>query len=458
VSTSSDSFPFASIPLQAGRIPIGSSKSDRLEYLRRCQEVKRTDRLVQSLLTPEQAERMAEVARTCLARGDLQRGIQAIALAVAVDPGRADWRQTLDHYMDAVVRDEGALLPDLASPWFLFNPLRAYLAMRRGRLSEELIYITGVVSSYPQRQYLEHWVLPWLDTRSMRELGAPGLHGLFATLLRRYPEADQLTEQQKKYLQSALRQMRRAERLLGFDEKLLVLRLMALGKLGRFAMVVREAKAAHEAHPGWHTAVAVANALRRSGRPLEAVPYFRLASRYDAQDVSALLEIGDIYLIAGQWKPAINAYQRALRRRPHHSWAVPSIAYCRYRVTGDGKFLTRLRRLARSRGDSCGAANFLAALKGDHGPGSRSRRAQQLLAVLNAERISASHVGRGLASRGGSVSASRPGRTTRTFRKRRRDKDGGEFRCAWGRCDRGLRQMVRGVAKRLFQHRRFSSI
>jgi tetratricopeptide (TPR) repeat protein len=383
VSASSDSFPFASIRLQEGSIPLGGSKSDFLEYSRRRQEGKRTDRLVQSLLTPEHAERMAEVARTCLARGDLQRGIQAIALAVAVDPSRPDWRLTLDQYMDEVARDEGVLLPDLASPWFLFNPLRAYLAMRRGRRSEELVYLTGVVDSFPQRRYLEHWVLPWLDTRSMRELGASGLHGIFATLLRRYPEADQLTAQQKEHLRLAVRRMRRAERLLGFDEKLLVLRLMALGKLGRFAAAVREAKTAHDAHPGWHTAVAAANALRRSGRPLAAVPYLRLASRYDARDVSALLEIGDTYLIAGEWKLAITSYQRALRRQPHHPWAVPSIAFCRYRLTGDRKFLTRLRRLARSRGDSCGVADFFAGLQGDHGPGSRSRRAQELLAVLN---------------------------------------------------------------------------
>jgi tetratricopeptide (TPR) repeat protein len=345
--------------------------------------MRRTDRLVKSLLTPEHAERMAEVARTCLARGDFRRGIQAIALAVAVDPGRPDWRRTLDRYMDEVARDEAALLPELASPWFLFNPLRAYLAMRRGRLSEELIYLTGVVHSFPERQYLEDWVLPWLDARSMRELGASGLHSLFATLVRRYPEADQLTAPQKQHLRLAVRQLRRAERLLGFDEDLLVLRLMALGKLGRFAAAVREAGAAHDAQPGWHTAVAAANAFRRGGRPLEAVPYLRLAARYDARDVSALLDMGDIYLSAGEWKRATTAYERALRRQPQHPWAVPSLAFCRYRLTGDRKFLTRLRRLARSRGDACGVADFLAGLMGEQGPAVRSRRAQELLAVLH---------------------------------------------------------------------------
>jgi tetratricopeptide (TPR) repeat protein len=383
VSDSSNSFPFASIPLQEGNPPLGGSKSDFLEWYRRDEEVKRADRLVQSLLTPEHAERMAEVARTCLARGDLQRGVQAIALAVAVDPGRPDWRHTLDQYMDEIARDEGALLPHLASPWFLFNPLRAYLAMRRGRLSEELDYVTGVVGSFPQRQYLEQWVLPWLDARSMRELGVSGLHSLFATLVGRYPEADRLTAAQKGSLRLAVRRMRRAERLLGFDEKLLVLRLMALGKLGRFAAAVREAKAAHDAHPGWHTAVAVANALRRSGRPLDAVLYFRSAARHDRRDVSALLEIGDTYLAAGEWKQAIAAYERALRRRPGHPWAVPSIAFCQYRLSGDRTSLTRLRRMAPSRGDSCGVADFFAGLEGEHGPGSRIRRAQELLAVLN---------------------------------------------------------------------------
>jgi tetratricopeptide (TPR) repeat protein len=326
---------------------------------------------------------MAGVARTCLARGDLQRGIQAIALAVAVDPGRSNWRRTLDQYMDAVERDEETLLPDLAVPWFLFNPLRAYLAMRRGHLSDDLCYITGVVSSFPQRQYLEHWVLPWLGARSMRELGTPGLRAIFATLLPRYPEADRTTEPQKECLRLAVRQMRRAKRLFGFEEKLHVLQLMALGKLGRFAAAVREAEAAHEANPGWHTAIAAANALRRGGRALDAVAYLRLAARYDRQDVSALLEIGDTYLNVGKWKLAITAYERALRREPEHHWAIPSIAFCRYQLTGDSKLLARLRRMARSRGDSCGVADFFAGLQGGHGPSSRRSRAQDLVARID---------------------------------------------------------------------------
>lgn len=383
MSASSDRFPFASIPLQEGDVPVEGSKADIGEYLRRHKEVKRTDQFVASLLTPENAERMAELARTCLARGDLQRGIQAIALAVAVDPGRPDWRQTLDQYMDEVARDESALLPKLASPWFLFNPLHTYLAMRQGRLSEELDFLVGVIHTFPERLYLEHWVLPWLANQSMRELGTAGLHRIFASLVGRYPEADQLTVQQKEFLQLAVRKMRRAERLLGFDEKLLVLRLMALGKLGRFATAVREARAAHDAHPGWHTAVAAANALRRSGRPLSAIPYFRLASRYDTQDVSALLEIGDTYLNAGQWKRAIAAYERALRRKPKHSWAEPSLAFCQYRLTGDQKHLTRLRRMARTRSDACGIADFFAAIQGDAGPSARSQKAQELLAGLD---------------------------------------------------------------------------
>ncbi len=205
----------------------------------------------------------------------------------------------------------------------------------------------------------------------------------FAALLRRYPEVDQLTDQQKEHLRLAVRRLRQVERLLGYDSQLHVLRLMALGKLGHFAAAVREAKAAHDAHRDWHSAVAMANAIRRNGRPLDAIPYLRLAARYDAQDVSALLEIGDTYLTAGQWNRAITAYQRVLHRHARHPWAVPSVAFCRYRLTGDRKFLKQLRRLASSRGDVCGIADFFAGLKGGHGPSSRHRRAQELLALLN---------------------------------------------------------------------------
>src|SRR5262245_50137984 len=105
------SYPYSKIREYAGLWDSSWGPEQNAEYNRRSAQDDQEMELIKNLLTEEDAARMACIARDCLGTGDLQRGIQAIALAVAVDSGRAEWRQLLDRYMDHVERDEATLLP-----------------------------------------------------------------------------------------------------------------------------------------------------------------------------------------------------------------------------------------------------------------------------------------------------------------------------------------------------------
>lgn len=380
-------FPYPTIRTHAPSAKPGEAGFDHQTYQQRKQEEARDQQAIKGMLTAPNAEVMANLARECLGSGDLQRGMQAIALAVAVDSGQPDWRELLDQYMEHVERDEKSLLPFNAFPWFLFNPLCIYLAQRQGRLAEEeLLLLTGVVDSFPGRLYLEHWFLDWLDRPTVRALGPKKLKSIFSTLLKRYPEHGQLTAEQQGFLKHAVQRMKLAEKVCGFDSELHVLKLMTLGKLGRFRPAVREGTRTYAARPCWDTAIAVANACRRSGDLSGATRYLRLAAKHNRTDETSLLELGDLYLNQERWKEALAAYARALARKPGHPWAVPSVLFCRYQLEGDSKARARLRQIARASGDRCGVADFFASLSGGYSPSDRQRRAQQLLAMLRARR------------------------------------------------------------------------
>ncbi len=58
------------------------------------------EREILSRLTRNEGPAMAKLARRCLKEKMLERGIQAIAFAVAVCPGRREWIKLLQEYLD----------------------------------------------------------------------------------------------------------------------------------------------------------------------------------------------------------------------------------------------------------------------------------------------------------------------------------------------------------------------
>lgn len=160
---------------------------------------------------------------------------------------------------------------------------------------------------------------------------------------------------------------------------LLAIKTMALGKLGNVSDAIERATEAYERSPTWHTAVAVANAYRRAGNLRCAVEMWSAAAKLDPKDVTALLEIGDTYVFLSQWASAIESYERVLEREPEQAWAIPSIHYCRFRLTGDQQALQHLQALADRSPDACGVESILAKLSGSYSSSIGTQRARDLL-------------------------------------------------------------------------------
>lgn len=216
-----------------------------------------------------------------------------------------------------------------------------------------------------------------LDDERLRGLGSEGVARRLQPLATSFPDPSRGDDVQAD-LERLLDVLDRAERLLGKDPDLFTIRLMVLGNAGRADQALALAREAYDQAPGWQTAGGVANALRRRGDAAGAVEMFRKAAAHDPEDVSALLDAGDLLLDTEQWAAALESYEEALAREPEQPWAVPSSAYCRYRLTGEERWLDELRRLAEQAPDECGVEDVLGQLFGAPA-GEDTARARELL-------------------------------------------------------------------------------
>jgi tetratricopeptide (TPR) repeat protein len=121
----------------------------------------------------------------------------------------------------------------------------------------------------------------------------------------------------------------------------LILRL--LGRLDEGLAVAREVL---EDANDFDSIIGLATALRESGKLEESVAAYERAYRIDPSSASVLLDIGDVYFELDQIGNGLKAYQRSLQLEPDQEWAVASIEYGRFRMTGDPGHLDRLDDLA----------------------------------------------------------------------------------------------------------------
>jgi tetratricopeptide (TPR) repeat protein len=199
-----------------------------------------------------------------------------------------------------------------------------------------------------------------------------------------------LSPKQKQYAKKLLQRFEEAEVKYGALPHSQVVRPMLLSKNGRH----EEAHALTEQHyqqtPTWETAVAVANAARRTGDLERATVMFAKGAEHDPKDVTCWLEVGDIRLEQDRFAEALEAYEKALAKEARHQWAWPSAFYCRHRLSIAGNWVASLREVANQEGCTCGLEGCLTSLFGAYGSSQGIARAKYLLAKINGGAVSGS--------------------------------------------------------------------
>lgn len=222
----------------------------------------------------------------------------------------------------------------------------------------------------------------------LADVGADAAARSVGRIVQECGEFDTLDSSERELLNRALLALDRIEAVDTTSDTPTLVRMMALGKLGEFGRAIDEGKRTYDARPSWNSAITLANALQRAGRLEDAIEMWTTAAELDPDDVTALLQVGDAHIFLEEWDAAIRAYERVTQREADQAWAVPSIHYCQYRLTGQKKWLQRVKRRAAKDPDECGVESMLAQITGSYAPDVGIQRAQQLLEI---DRESRSH-------------------------------------------------------------------
>jgi tetratricopeptide (TPR) repeat protein len=292
--------------------------------------------------TPEEE---VELARDALADGDAAHAAHHIGGALGDRPNDPEVLALIDELANSVEGDPLQVVPLHENMYFGVVAVRAYLLARAGRYDEAIALVCQVQAVVPDRPFLD-WVEWWLDMPGVvdaidaHEL-AHGFERCLNTLIRSeegLPYHDPLQER----MLGVVRRVRSERPQGGYLGYFHAVRARRAGHRDEAEQVARDL---HTSEPSYLTAVALGGALREQGKLEDAIEAFRAALAHEPDDVAVLLDVGDLLLEDGQLQRALEHYEEVLTKDPQQPWALATIAYLQYLISGEGTWIERLTAL-----------------------------------------------------------------------------------------------------------------
>lgn len=295
--------------------------------------------------TPEQD---VQLARQALAAGDLPHALHHIGCALASNPMHPEWMQVLNQIVGAAP-DPMKLVEIQGDTSFVDAANRAYVLAWMRRWDEALDLVTDVAEIRPDIPYMlwcEWWlsqpgVLPGMTLDSIMGGIVVDIMKIAASCPVPTPQDDPRmpTLQSSSRIMAGIRQAHPKQGMLWFGSSMVARRLAQQAEAQQFA------QHAYQIDPSWKSAIGVANALRDAKQLDQAAQWFRKALEHDKADVSAHLDMGDMFLEADRLDEAMREYEHAERKQPDHPWATASMYYIRWKQHGDPNQKIALLRL-----------------------------------------------------------------------------------------------------------------
>ena len=287
------------------------------------------------------------VARRALAERDPKHALHHLAAALAADPNRAEWLTLLDQALDAG-KNSLDLTPVRGPepPYFGTVALHAYTLARLGRVTEAVDLLLQLVHAYPHIPYLD-WALKWLDRpEAAGRLPMRRVAWFLSSMVQQYPALRNQRDGGRATLDRLPDFIRKVRAAQPADGDFLAISVSVLRRLGLLDEALEYARRSYALKPSFHSAVAIAVAHESRREPDEALAAYRDALRFEPDDVSARLSMGDLLWEYERTEEAQQAYAEALRIDPNQPWALPSHLHLRWLHTGDEGARFRLLALA----------------------------------------------------------------------------------------------------------------
>ncbi|HVV84501.1 MAG TPA: tetratricopeptide repeat protein [Kofleriaceae bacterium] len=296
--------------------------------------------------TPEQE---IATARQALAAGDLPHALHHVGCALASNPMNQEWMGLLNQVIGSAP-DPMKLAEVGENPSYVDAANRAYILAWVRRWEEALDLITDVAEVRPDIPYML-WCEWWLSQPGMLQSMTVDsiMRGIAVDILKIASSCPVPTPKDDPRLPTlesgarvlaAIRAVHATQGMLWFGSS------MVARRLGHVDEALAYAQHAYSIDPSWNAAIGVANALKDSKKFDDAAKWFRKALDHDKEDVSAHLDLGDMYLELTRYDEALREYDAAMKKQPDQPWAKASSIYTRWKMNpGDLNHRVALLRL-----------------------------------------------------------------------------------------------------------------
>jgi hypothetical protein len=300
-------------------------------------------------------ERSAEadeaLARTALAQGDLASALHHVGCALTHDPMNPD-RMAMLGQIIAAAPDPLWLVERGAATTFVDVANKAYVLAWLRRWPEALDLITDVAELRPDIPYMS-WCEWWMmQPGVMQSMSIADVVAWIVTdilkIAKSCPLPTPKDDPRFETLESGARILAAFRALHPNEPMLWSTSSLIARRVGDRGEALACAHRAYHLVPSFAGAVAVAGALRDDQRIDEATQWYRRALGHDRKDVTAHLDLGDMFLEAGRVDEATREYESAVTKEEDQPWATASLLYLRHQRTGEAKPRVELLRLTES--------------------------------------------------------------------------------------------------------------
>jgi tetratricopeptide (TPR) repeat protein len=300
--------------------------------------------------TPEQE---SHLAREALGTGDLHGAFSHAARGLQLDPRNEEALGLLQQIYRKASDPLGLVPAQQAQSDSLKAAIRAWLLAELQRWDEAFTLLSHVLAARPDRPFLT-WAAEWLKRPGVAgRLPPEVVEKILLPSLSRFlsevpvPMADD--DVRAENVRAAAKVIEAIHVVMPNSTQVLFARSLVSRRLGQFEHAFYFAYQAFQNEQTWKNAIGAALAYRDAGKIDEAIGWYKHALSLD-DDVTTRLEVGDTYLDAQRWDDAIRAYQAVLEREAEQPWAEASLAYARFKKTGEESHKLKLAEMAEESG------------------------------------------------------------------------------------------------------------
>lgn len=289
----------------------------------------------------------AALARHLFEEGELPHAATHLSWALAFEPERGDW---LELFREIVAAAEDPLtLAELGDETpFHVAAARCLILKETGALASALELLFQVMAARPDLRY-EAWALNWNaeDPEALPKVPPPFINHFLGRWMDAFSEHAEDPAWVERMTAAMPRLIEVIQEAHPGETAILTLASGVLRRLDLLDEAMKLNERAYEREPCWQTAVGVAITLRQKGDTERARSFYEKALGYDPEDLSARLDLGDMFLDEAEWQSSLGWYEQVIEREPEHPWAGPSRLYVRWIVDSDEEQAEELAALAR---------------------------------------------------------------------------------------------------------------